>query len=112
MKRHIIAIFTAAALLLAQQASWAQMVVYDPVQTARSSLDALEQLMQTIDDAEQFLEYKDKFENMKQSGIIDPAKVTREAVKNAVSIAATSITMGALICEIPEKEPAAAPDMY
>lgn len=65
MKRHIIAIFTAVSLLLASQASWAQMVVYDPVQTARSSLDALEQLMQTIDDAEQFMEYKDKFDNMK-----------------------------------------------
>ena len=28
-----------------------------------------------------------------------------EAVQNAVSIAATAITMGALICEVPEKEP-------
>ena len=45
--------------------------------------------------------------DMKKSGIIDPARVTKEAVKNAVSIAATAITMGALICEIPEKEPEA-----
>ncbi|MBR3256940.1 chaperonin GroEL [Candidatus Saccharibacteria bacterium] len=43
--------------------------------------------------------------DMKKSGVIDPARVTREAVQNAISIAATTITMGALICEVPEKEP-------
>ena len=48
--------------------------------------------------------------DLKKAGVIDPAKVTKEAVKNAVSIAATAITMGALICEIPEEKPAA-PDM-
>ena len=45
--------------------------------------------------------------DMKKSGVIDPARVTKEAVKNAVSIAATAITMGALIVEVPEKEPEA-----
>ncbi len=44
--------------------------------------------------------------DMKKSGVIDPVKVTKEAVKNAVSIAATAITMGALICEVPEEKPA------
>lgn len=48
--------------------------------------------------------------DLKKAGVIDPAKVTKEAVKNAVSIAATAITMGALICEIPEEKPVA-PDM-
>ena len=48
--------------------------------------------------------------DLKKAGVIDPAKVTMEAVKNAVSIAATAITMGALICEIPEEKPAT-PDM-
>ena len=43
---------------------------------------------------------------LKKIGVIDPAKVTKEAVKNATSIAATAITMGALICEIPEEKPA------
>ena len=42
--------------------------------------------------------------DLKKAGVIDPAKVTKEAVKNAVSIAATAITMGALIVNIPEKE--------
>ena len=45
--------------------------------------------------------------DLKKNGVIDPAKVTKEAVKNATSIAATAITMGALICEIPEEKPAA-----
>ena len=48
--------------------------------------------------------------DLKKAGVIDPAKVTKEAVKNATSIAATAITMGALIVEIPEEKPAA-PDM-
>ena len=48
--------------------------------------------------------------DLKKAGVIDPAKVTKEAVKNSTSIAATAITMGALIVEIPEEKPAA-PDM-
>lgn len=47
---------------------------------------------------------------LKKAGVIDPAKVTMEAVRNAVSIAATTMTMGALIAEVPEEKPAA-PDM-
>ncbi len=46
--------------------------------------------------------------DVKKAGVIDPARVTKEAVQNAVSIAATAATMGALVVEIPEKE---APDM-
>lgn len=42
-------------------------------------------------------------------GVVDPARVTKEAIQNAVSIAGTAITMGALVVEIPEKE--SAPDM-
>jgi len=52
--------------------------------------------------------------NMKDKGIIDPVRVTKQAIQHAVSIAGTSMTMGALIVEVPAKEePAAAgtPDM-
>jgi chaperonin GroEL len=42
--------------------------------------------------------------DLKLTGVIDPARVTKEAVQNAVSIAATAVTMGALVAEIPEKE--------
>lgn len=46
--------------------------------------------------------------DLKKAGVIDPARVTREAVQNAVSIAATTITMGALVVELPEKDSGAA----
>lgn len=42
--------------------------------------------------------------DVKKAGVIDPVKVTKEAVQNAVSIASTAATMGALVVEIPEKE--------
>ncbi len=50
--------------------------------------------------------------DLKKAGVVDPARVTREAVQNAVSIAATTITMGALIVDLPEKnDPATAAGM-
>ena len=50
--------------------------------------------------------------DLKKAGVVDPARVTREAVQNAVSIAATTITMGALIVDLPEKnDPTAAAGM-
>jgi chaperonin GroEL len=42
--------------------------------------------------------------DVKKSGVIDPTRVTKEAVQNAVSIASTAATMGALVVEIPEKD--------
>lgn len=42
--------------------------------------------------------------DVKKAGVIDPTRVTKEAVQNAVSIAATAATMGALVVEIPEKD--------
>lgn len=51
----------------------------------------------------------DKLIDLKKAGIVDPARVTKEAIQNAVSIAATAMTMGALVVDIPEKEAPAAP---
>ncbi len=50
----------------------------------------------------------DKFEDLVESGVIDPAKVTRSALQNAASIAGLMLTTEAMICEIPEKKPAPA----
>ena len=47
--------------------------------------------------------------DLKKSGVIDPVLVTKEAVQNAVSIASTAATMGALVVDIPEPEAPAAP---
>jgi chaperonin GroEL len=45
------------------------------------------------------------YENMLESGIIDPAKVTRSAVQNAASIAAMILTTEVLIADTPEPTP-------
>lgn len=42
--------------------------------------------------------------DLRKVGIIDPAKVIKEAIQNAVSIAGTAMTMGGLIVEIPEDD--------
>src|SRR5580700_5678101 len=49
----------------------------------------------------------DKYEDLVESGVIDPAKVTRSALQNAASIAGLMLTTEAMVCEIPEKKPAA-----
>lgn len=52
-----------------------------------------------------------KLTDLKLAGIVDPTRVTKEAVQNAASIAGTAMTMGALVVEVPEKSPAPMPDM-
>ncbi len=52
-------------------------------------------------------EYVDMFE----VGIIDPLKVERVALTNAVSVSSLLLTTEATIHEIPEEKPAGAPDM-
>lgn len=45
-----------------------------------------------------------KLVDLKTAGVVDPTAVTRQAVQNAVSIAATAMTMGALVVDVPEPE--------
>jgi chaperonin GroEL len=55
---------------------------------------------------------RDKYVDMVDAGIVDPAKVTRSAVENAASIAGMILTTEALITEIPANgNGAAAPSM-
>ena len=54
---------------------------------------------------------REVYVNMVTQGIIDPVKVTRSAVENAASIGAMILTTEALISDIPEEEPAPAPQM-
>jgi chaperonin GroEL len=61
---------------------------------------------------------KGEITDLVKAGVIDPAKVTKNALLNASSIAGLLLTTEALVCEIPEekKEPAMPPggmgDMY
>lgn len=50
------------------------------------------------------------WENMVESGIIDPTKVTRTALQNAASIAALLLTTEAVVAEIPEDKPEVDPN--
>ncbi len=53
-----------------------------------------------------------KYVDMIKSGIVDPAKVTRSALQNAVSVAGMLLTTEAAVVDIPEKKAAPAmPDM-
>ena len=48
---------------------------------------------------------KDTYENLRESGIIDPAKVTRVALENAASIAGMLLTTECVICDAKEDKP-------
>ncbi len=52
---------------------------------------------------------QNKAVNMLEAGIIDPVKVTKSALVNAASAAATLLTTEAAVVELPEKEAPAAP---
>ena len=52
--------------------------------------------------------YRGKLIDLKKAGVVDPAMVTYQAIQNAVSIASTAMTMGALVVDIPEKPAAEA----
>jgi chaperonin GroEL len=52
-----------------------------------------------------------EYVDMVSVGIIDPAKVTRSAVENAVSIAGMILTTEALVTDMPEKDKPPAPPM-
>ena len=52
----------------------------------------------------------DKYENLVESGVIDPAKVTRCALQNSASVAGMVLTTQAIVVEKPKpKASAAAP---
>jgi chaperonin GroEL len=59
---------------------------------------------------------KDEYGNMEKKGIIDPLKVTRAALENAISIAGMVLTTNCLVTDIPEKSSAMGmppqPQMY
>lgn len=50
--------------------------------------------------------YNDEFVNMFEKGIVEPTKVTRSALQNAVSVAGMILTTEAAVADIPEENPA------
>ena len=49
---------------------------------------------------------KGEYGNMVEKGILDPTKVTRTALQNACSVAATLLTTESVVVDIPKEEPA------
>ena len=50
--------------------------------------------------------YKNEYVDMVESGILDPAKVTRSALQNATSVASSLLTTESVVATIKEKAPA------
>ena len=50
--------------------------------------------------------YNEKYVNMVEEGILDPAKVTRSALQNATSVASTFLTTESCVANIKEETPA------
>ena len=76
--------------------------------TANAGLNS-EALLAQVQDAKpgygvNVTSYDGKLIDLKKAGVVDPARVTHEAIQNAVSIASTAMTMGALVVDIPEKQ--------
>ena len=53
--------------------------------------------------------FREEYVNMIEAGIIDPTKVTRSALQNASSVAATFLTTEAAVVDIKSEEPAMPP---
>ena len=51
---------------------------------------------------------REEYVDLIETGIIDPAKVTRTALENAASVAGMILTTEALVTDLPEKEPSMA----
>ena len=69
------------------------------------------EIMNSKDDESGFDAVSGKYVNMFEEGIIDPVKVSRVALQNAVSVASMLLTTEATISDIKEDKPAAMPDM-
>jgi chaperonin GroEL len=70
------------------------------------------QKVKTLKMGEGYDAARDEYGNMVKRGIVDPVKVTRSALENAVSIASMVLTTNCLVTEIPERKSSApAPSM-
>ena len=64
-----------------------------------------------MSDEEGFNAQTERYENLVQAGVIDPAKVVRSALQNAASIASLLLTTEVVISMIPEPSPRGAAAM-
>ena len=67
------------------------------------------QEVERLDELSGYDAREDRFVNMVEAGILDPTKVVRCALENAVSIAAMLLTTEAIVADAPQEEKAAVP---
>ncbi len=70
--------------------------------------DVVVEEVKKLPEAEGFDALTNEYVDMFKAGIVDPAKVTRSVLENAVSVASMLLTTEAAVVEIPSKEPAPA----
>jgi len=71
--------------------------------------------IKSMEDGIGFDVLREEYVDMMKEGIIDPTKVTKSAVQNAVSVGGMLLTTGAVVAQIEEERPAPAappPEMY
>ena len=71
--------------------------------------------IKSMEDGIGFDVLREDYVDMLKEGIIDPTKVTKSAVQNAVSVGGLLLTTGAVVAQIEEEKPAPAappPEMY
>jgi chaperonin GroEL len=64
----------------------------------------VQKVLESNDEEWGFNAQEEKYENLVQAGVIDPAKVVRTALQNASSIASLLLTTEAMVCDIPEEK--------
>jgi len=62
------------------------------------------QRVREMKDEEGFNAQTERYENLVQSGVIDPTKVVRSALQNAASIASLLLTTEAVVSQMPEEK--------
>ena len=73
--------------------------------------DVVVEEVKKLPETEGFDALTNEYVDMFQSGIVDPAKVTRSVLENAVSVASMLLTTDAAVVEIPKQDAPAMPPM-
>ena len=73
--------------------------------------DVVVEHVKKLPENEGFDAMSNEYVDMFKEGIVDPAKVTRSALENAVSVGSMLLTTEAAVVEIPSKEAPAMPPM-
>ena len=69
----------------------------------------VDKILQKSDNNQGFNAHTDSYEDLVKSGVIDPVKVVRSALENAVSVSSLMLTTETMVADAPKPESAAAP---